>query len=190
MPDDQLRVAVIVGSTREGRFGDTVGRWLVAQARQRPDMALEVVDLAELGLPAVHHDEPSPAETAFTARIDAADAFVVVTPEYNHGYPASLKFAIDTCYTEFRAKPVAFVSYGGLAGGLRSVEQLRQVFAELHAVTIRDTVSFHAAARQFDPSGQPVDGAGCAAAAKVLLDRLAWFGVALREARAKRPYDG
>ena len=83
-------------------------------------------------------------------------------------------------------KPVAFVSYGGLAGGLRAVEQLRQVFAELHAMTIRDTVSFHLAHTAFDTSGQPLDETAAAGAAKAMLDELAWWAHALRNARASR----
>ncbi len=83
---------------------------------------------------------------------------------------------------------MGFVSYGGMAGGLRAVEQLRQVFAELHAVTVRDTVSFHEFWRRFDDSGEPLHAAGCNAAAKVMLDQLAWWGHALADARARRPY--
>jgi NAD(P)H-dependent FMN reductase len=113
---------------------------------------------------------------------------VVVTPEYNHGYPASLKQAIDLGGREWWAKPVAFVSYGGISGGLRAVEQLRQVFAELHAVTVRDTVSFHGAHGCFDDSGSPRDPSGRNAAAKTMLDQLAWWAYALRDARAVRPY--
>lgn len=185
--DTPLRVAVIVGSTREGRFGPTVARWFTAQARQRDDMAVDVIDLADAGLPAVFPAEPGDAVRAYTRRIDAADAFVVVTPEYNHGYPASLKQAIDLAHDEWHAKPVAFVSYGGMAGGLRSVEQLRQVFAELHATTVRDTVSFHQAWAQFDADGQPRDPAS-GNAAKRMLDQLAWWARALRDARARDPY--
>jgi NAD(P)H-dependent FMN reductase len=114
---------------------------------------------------------------------------VVVTPEYNHSFPASLKNLIDWHYTQWRAKPVGFVSYGGVAGGLRAVEHLRTVFAELHAVTTRDVVSFHTAWEQFDDSGKPVDPVGPATAAKTMLDQLAWWGLALRQARAERPYD-
>jgi NAD(P)H-dependent FMN reductase len=117
-----------------------------------------------------------------------ADAFVVVTPEYNHGYPASLKQAIDLPREQWQAKPVAFVSYGGIGGGLRAVEQLRQVFAELHAYTIRDTVSFHNYGELFDRSGQLIDPSGPNAGAKVLLDRLTWWASALRSARNARPY--
>ena len=82
---------------------------------------------------------------------------------------------------------MAFVSYGGMAGGLRAVEQLRQVFAELHATTVRDTVSFHMARAAFDAAGEPVDAAGAAAAAKTMLDQLAWWAVALRAPRRRRP---
>jgi NAD(P)H-dependent FMN reductase len=85
---------------------------------------------------------------------------VVVTPEYNHGYTAALKQLIDAVKAEWVAKPVGFVSYGGVSGGLRAVEQLRLVFAELHAVTIRDGVSFAMAWNRFDEAGEPVDPRG------------------------------
>lgn len=186
--DAPLRLAIIIGSTREGRFGGVVARWFIAQARQRDDMALDVIDLVDVALPAFMPAATPEAVAAYARRIDAADAFVVVTPEYNHGYPASLKQAIDLAHSEWNAKPVAFVSYGGISGGLRAVEQLRQVFAELHATTVRDTVSFHRARGQFDSDGQPKNPHGCNAAAKTLLDQLAWWGRALRDARAKYPY--
>lgn len=188
MPDHPLQLAVVIGSTREGRFGPTVARWFVSQAEKRADFGVAVVDLADMGLPAVYPAQPVDAVHAYARRIGAADAFVVVTPEYNHGYPASLKQAIDLAHREWRAKPVGFVSYGGMAGGLRAVEQLRLVFAELHAVTIRDTVSFHNVHRAFDPQGQPVDAAGTATAARAMLDELAWWARALRTARATSPY--
>ncbi|MFI9812600.1 NADPH-dependent FMN reductase [Saccharothrix variisporea] len=190
MSSQPLRTAVIIGSTRAGRFAPTVSRWFVGQAAARDDMTIDVVDLAEARLPETlgAAGVTVPEVAAVTARLAAADAFVVVTPEYNHSYPAALKSAIDWHYAEWRAKPVGFVSYGGQAGGLRAVEHLRQVFAELHAVTIRDTVSFHGAWNQFDDEGEPVDPDSCNAAAKVLLDQLAWWALALSEARAKRPY--
>lgn len=179
-----LNLAVIIGSTRQGRFGDTVARWFVGQARTRADMAIDLVDLADFDLPAVYPSQPVPAVQAFAERIERAEAFVVVTPEYNHGYPASLKQAIDLVHGQWRGKPVGFVSYGGMSGGLRAVEQLRQVFAELSTVTMRDTVSFHNAGGRFDEAGAPRDAAACEAAAKTMLDDLAWWGGALRVARA------
>ena len=188
MSEEPIRLAMIVGSTREGRFGPTVARWFATQVRPRADLDLDVIDLAEVDLPAVLARRPGPAARAFNERIGRADAFVVVTPEYNHGYPASLKQAIDTAHVEWQAKPVGFVSYGGMAGGLRAVEQLRQVFAEVHAVTVRDTISFHNFPARFDASGQPTDAAACAAAAKTMLDQLIWWAVALRDARRTRPY--
>ena len=112
----------------------------------------------------------------------------MVTPEYNHSFPASLKAAIDLVGPEWRATPVALVSYGGMSGGLRASEHLRQVFAELHATTVRDTVSFHGGWACFDEHGEPHDRTGTDAAATVLLDQLTWWGLALREARDRRPY--
>jgi NAD(P)H-dependent FMN reductase len=186
--DSPIRVAIIVGSTREGRFGPTVARWFAEQAAGRDDLAVDVIDLAEMDLPADYPKTFGPGVQAYLARLDAADAFVVVTPEYNHSFPAVLKQAIDLGKREWQAKPVAFVSYGGMSGGLRAVEHLRQVFAELHAVTMRDTVSFHNYPRQFDASGQPRDAAGTSAAAKAMLDQLTWWARALRNARADHPY--
>jgi NAD(P)H-dependent FMN reductase len=185
---DTVRLAVIVGSTRQGRFADTVARWFLDQARGHGGFDLDVIDLADQDLPAIYPAGQNAAVEAFTARIEQADAFVVVTPEYNHGYPASLKQAIDLPYEQWHAKPVGFVSYGGVAGGARAVEQLRQVFAELHAVTVRDTVGLAMADQQFDADGQLADPTRANAAAKVLLDRLCWWAAALKQARATRPY--
>ncbi len=187
MSAEPLNLAVIVGSTREGRFGGTVADWFVAQATKRSDMVLDVIDLIDVGLPAALPGRRDAETQSYVKRIDWADAYAVVTPEYNHGYPASLKQAIDLPHDEWKAKPVGFVSYGGMAGGLRAVEQLRQVFAELHVATMRDTVSFHQFFELFDESGQPHDTVGHAGAAAVMLDQLAWWGRALRTARAAHP---
>jgi NAD(P)H-dependent FMN reductase len=188
MHESSLNVAVIIGSTREGRFGPTVASWFITEARQRDDMMIDVIDLAEVDLPSVLPRHASASVDDYVGRLGRADGFVVITPEYNHGYPAALKQAIDLAYHEWRAKPVAFVSYGGIAGGLRAVEQLRQVFAELHATTVRDTVSFHMAHAAFDAAGEPRDTTKPAAAAKTMLDQLAWWAAALRAARSEVPY--
>ncbi|MGP3998607.1 NADPH-dependent FMN reductase [Streptomyces sp. 8N706] len=193
MSDTPIRLAVIIGSVREGRFGPTVAQWFVDEARPRTDSDIDVIDLAEidLGMTAPTMD-PAPEVAAVleqvSPRLEAADAFVVVTPEYNHSYPAGLKNVIDWHHAQWNAKPVGFVSYGGVSGGLRAVEHLRQVFAELHAVTVRDTVSFHNAWQQFGEDGRPIAPEGCNAAAKTMLDQLTWWAQALREARTKRPY--
>jgi NAD(P)H-dependent FMN reductase len=184
---EPLHLAVIVGSTRPGRLGPTVARWFVAQADQRDDVLVDLVDLAEVDLPTVHAADHAGVDL-YRRRLEAADGFVVVTPEYNHSFPASLKHAIDLAHEPWHAKPVAFVSYGGISGGLRAVEQLRQVFAELHATTVRDTVSFHNPWGLFDERDQTREAVGADTAAKVMLDRLTWWARALRTARRSEPY--
>ena len=193
---EQLRLAVIVGSVREGRFGPTVSDWFAREAAQSGTFDVDVIDLAEPGhtLPMVFPDfsEPRPSEIDrvhedLSRRLHAADAFVVVTPEYNHSFPASLKNAIDWFHSEWSAKPVGLISYGGMAGGQRAAEHLRQVFPELHAVTVRATLSFAMAWELFDEHGAPHDAEGTSAAARNMLEELEWWGDALRAARRRTP---
>ncbi|WP_436758049.1 NADPH-dependent FMN reductase [Streptosporangium sp. V21-05] len=195
MPEEPIRLAVIIGSVREGRLGPTVAEWFAGRARRHEDLDVDVIDLAEIPLPMVLPRfgagpavEASRALGALTPRLARADAFAVVTPEYNHSFPASLKNAIDWHDRQWHAKPVGFVSYGGISGGLRAVEQLRLVFAELHAVTVRDTVSFHGAWKHFDDEGAPTSPQSCDGAAGILLGQLTWWARTLREGRTARPY--
>ncbi|MFD4700434.1 NADPH-dependent FMN reductase [Streptomyces niveus] len=184
-----LRVAVIIGSTREGRLGDAIARWFVERAAKRDDLAVSVVDLADFDFPARYPDRVTEPMADFTAEVDRAEAFVVVTPEYNRSFPASLKQAVDYAYDEWHTKPVAFVSYGHGSGGLYAVEGLRSVFTELHTVTLRNGVSINL----FDCGDDVLDVDAATEehrdrAASVLLDQLGWWGLALREARKARPY--
>jgi NAD(P)H-dependent FMN reductase len=172
-----IKVGLVYGSTRKGRFCDVVANWAAQQVAASAKFTLRSIDPSEAQL------SPTIQE-----RIGASDAFVVVTPEYNHGYPAPLKAMIDSVSAEWHAKPVAFVSYGGISGGLRTVEQLRQVFAEMHAVTVRDTVSFASAWEQFDPTGQLLNPARAERSMKVMLARLHWWATALRTAREATPF--
>ena len=184
-PRRKIHVALIYGSTRPGRFCDAVGTWAAARIAERQEFTLDVVDPASLDLRSLAAGAPPPG---FAERIARADALVVVTPEYNHSYPAVLKSLIDSLKEEWQAKPVAFVSYGGLSGGVRAVEQLRLVFAELHAVTIRDGVSFINAWEQFDERGVLVDPARAERSMDTLLASLRWWAGALRHARRIAPY--
>ena len=186
-----FRLGVIIGSTRAGRFAPVVVNWFAAKAEEHGDFDVDVIDLATHELPAVwgaFGDEPAAVVREVGLRLAAADAFVVVTPEYNHSFPAGLKNMIDLYRDEWQGKPVGFVSYGGISGGLRAVEQLRQVLAEQHMVTTRDGLAFPMAGNKFDESGQPIDVAGTESATKVMLDQLAWWSEATRAMRATRPY--
>ncbi|MCT2590505.1 NAD(P)H-dependent oxidoreductase [Streptomyces sp. N2-109] len=186
----RLRVAVIIGSTREGRVGDAVCRWVTDRAGRRGDLEPKVVDLAEFVFPARYPELPTPQMAAFTAEIDRAEAFVIVTPEYNRSFPASLKQAIDFAYDEWHAKPVGFVSYGCRSRGLYAVEALRSVFVELHTVTMRNSASFDLLTAEGE-DGEGEDWGGCTDGeqdATAMLDQLSWWGHALRDARAAHPY--
>jgi NAD(P)H-dependent FMN reductase len=176
-----IKAGLVYGSTRPGRFCDTVARWVAAQMAAQAGLLLITIDPAAL---------PNGADSeSLRQRIAECDAFVVVTPEYNHGYPAPLKSLIDSVGPEWQAKPVGFVSYGGVSGGLRAVEQLRQVFAELHTVTMRDSVSFASAWEQFDGSGALRNPERAERSMATMLARLHWWATALKSARAARPYD-
>ncbi|MET9354804.1 NAD(P)H-dependent oxidoreductase [Streptomyces sp. NPDC006617] len=196
MDINRHKLVIVVGSVRVGRFGPVVGSWVAEQARQHGGFEVEVVDLAGIDIPLALPAEspkyagdsyPRPAGmAALTSALEGADAFVVVTPEYNHSYPASLKAAIDWHFTQWTAKPVAFVSYGGAAGGRHAVLHLENVLTELHAVTIRDGLAFPNYFTAWQ-DGQPVDDAA-PGYAKTLLEQLAWWAGALRAAREAAPY--
>jgi NAD(P)H-dependent FMN reductase len=141
-----MRVAIIIGSTRPGRIGDQVGHWVYEQAIKRDDAEYGLIDLATVGLPLL--DEPIPPSQgrysqphtkAWAATIASFDAFVFVTPEYNHGTSGALKNALDFLYAEWNDKVAGFVGYGS-AGGTRAVESLRLVMGELKIADVRSQV--------------------------------------------------
>ncbi|GAB2597644.1 NAD(P)H-dependent oxidoreductase [Streptomyces capparidis] len=192
----RLDLAVVVGSVREGRFGPVVADWFTERAQAHGAFTVHRVDLADVELPlvmpstlpAMDPELPRPAGmAALTERIEAADAIVVLTPDYNRSYPASIKAAIDWHYTQWRAKPVGFVGYSGGSGGLLAIEHLRQVLGELHAHTVRDYVSFPRYYELFGPDGTLKDPAGPNEAARHMLDQLDWWGTVLRDGTRRRP---
>lgn len=186
--DESIRIALIYGSTRKGRFCDKVAEWAAEQIRAAGEYTVDVIDPAVVLPQPGQESDGHQGSGNLWQRMAAADAFLVVTPEYNHGYPAALKTLIDSVGAEWQAKPVGFVSYGGVSGGLRAVEQLRLVFAELHTVTIRDSVSFAGAWEQFDEAGKLRQPERARKSMATLLDRLHWWAMALRNARAAMPY--
>ena len=142
-----LKLAIIIGSTRPGRVGEAVARWVYELAQKRSDAAFELVDLKEIDLPLL--DEPVPPSQGkysrehtkkWAAKIASFDGYVFVTPEYNHGISGALKNAIDFLYAEWNNKAAGFVGYGS-AGGVRAVEHLRLVMAELQVADVRTQVA-------------------------------------------------
>ncbi|MBP0451827.1 NAD(P)H-dependent oxidoreductase [Kitasatospora sp. RG8] len=197
MSNERLNLAVLVGSVRNGRFGPVVANWFAEQAGRHGEFAVDLIDLADFDIPlelpsvppAMQPDLPRPAGMAeLTRRLRAADAVVVVTPDYNRSFPAALKAAIDWHYTEWQAKPIGFVGYSGASGGLLAIEQLRQVFNELHAHTVREYVSFPRYYLLFSPDGTLIAPEEPEGSAKVLLDQLHWWAAVLHDARRDRPY--
>lgn len=180
-------IALIHGSDREGRFCDVVAGWALAQLRRHPEIRTEVIDPLALDLPRRTGHETAGLQR-LRQQLASADAFIVVTPEYNHSFPAVLKAMVDSANEAWHAKPVGFVSYGGISGGLRAVEQLRLVFAELHAVTLRDSVAFSNAWNAF-ADGQPVAADAATRSFDRMVSRLKWWSTALRQAREQAPYE-
>ena len=141
-----LKVAIILGSTRPGRNGEAVAQWVYGLAKQRTDAEFDLVDIKDFNLPLL--DEPLPPSLgrytkehtkAWSEKIASFDAYVFVTPEYNHGPSGALKNAIDYLFREWNNKAAGFVSYGS-AGGARAVEQLRLVMGELMVADVRAQV--------------------------------------------------
>src|ERR1700716_1769574 len=138
-----IKIAIILGSTRPGRNGEAVAKWVYDVAKKRSDAEFELVDIKDFNLPLL--DEPVPPSLGqyskehtkvWAAKIDSFDAFVFVTPEYNHGTSGALKNAIDFLFKEWNNKAAGFVSYGG-ASGVRAVESLRLVMGELMVADVR-----------------------------------------------------
>jgi NAD(P)H-dependent FMN reductase len=174
------KIKIILSSTREGRKGPSVAHWVLEAALRRDDFEVSLVDLAETDLPFL--DEPEhPAKQRYTKRhtqlwsaeIDDADGFVIVTPEYNHGFPATLKNALDFVYREWNHKPVAFVSYGGMAGGTRAVQLLKPVVLALQMDPVPEAVHLPFFSRHITESGDFRPGDKADAALDRMLDAVA-----------------
>ncbi len=186
------KVLVLLGSNRPGRNGEKVARWFKDITNQRTDMEFEHVDIDDLQLP-MYNEPRSPMEGNYqydytkrwSKKVADADAFVFITPEYNHGYPAVLKNAIDYLNHEWKHKPVGFISYG-VNQGVRAVEQLCQVLRVLKMVPISTLphVGFNIIT-EIDSQGNLLVHEGKAPAAQNMLDELKWWSEALSIARSK-----
>jgi NAD(P)H-dependent FMN reductase len=185
------KLSVVIASTRPGRAGLSIAEWFGARARAHQAFDVDLIDLADVDLPFM--DEPNHPRLrryehdhtkAWSARVDAADAFVFVTPEYNYGFTAPLKNAIDYLHAEWQHKPVGFVSYGGVAAGTRAVQMLKQVVTTLKMLPLVEAVNIPFHPQFIDEDGivhanQLMDNA-----AADMLDAMVVVEAALRPQRA------
>src|SRR3989344_4184396 len=197
-----LKIKIIVGSTRQNRFSERPAQWIFEEAKKLEGVDVELLDLHDYPMP--FFDSPMPPSMAkgqysnevvkkWAEKINDGDAFIIVTPEYNHGYPAVLKNALDVISPEWNKKPVGFVSYGS-ALGARSVEQLRQVAVELQMASIKNAIHvpvdiFMAAMMGTGAAGpelfQPLREGPRGDRVQAFFDELLWWTRALKAARTQ-----
>ena len=182
---------IIVGSTRPGRVGPAVADWIAERARDHGGFDVQVTDLAELNLPIL--DEPNHPRLRqyvhqhtkdWSALVEGSDAFIFVTPEYNHGIGAALKNAIDYVYNEWHGKAAGIVSYGGVAAGTRATQMLKQVLASLKVVPVMEAVNIPFVRSQIDEDGRLKPTEALEASATAMLDEVQRWTEAMRPLRA------
>jgi NAD(P)H-dependent FMN reductase len=188
--DPPLRVLVVNSTTREDRFSEIVAPWVRTGLERRPELEVDLLDLREHLLP--FFDGPAPARNPrlypsdevrqFAGRVDHADCYVILTAEYNHGYSAVLKNALDWTFAEWNRKPVSFVGWGNV-GGARAVEQLRQVAVELEMAPLRHAVHVLGGQMMAARGGDPTALDALEPRLDLLVDDLTWWGRTLRSAR-------
>jgi NAD(P)H-dependent FMN reductase len=192
-----LKLQIIVGSTRPTRAADIVAPWVIGRAQAHGGFDVEVLDLRDWPLPmfAEHFgtlgdiQNPTysdPIVKRWNQKIKEADAYLIVTAEYNHSIPGVLKNAIDSVFVSFafRNKPLAAVGYsGGIAGGVRAIEHLAQIGVEAELVPLRSSVIIPQVVEAFDESGNPKNPL-TDISLRVVLDDLSWWAEALKQARA------
>ncbi|MFI6180291.1 NADPH-dependent FMN reductase [Nonomuraea sp. NPDC051191] len=180
--DARLRIAVVIGSVRTPRMADPLAAWLERELTTIDWLDVDLIDLAAVSLP-MHELQPGGAAASpIGGTLANADGFVFLVPEYNHSFPAPVKNAIDWHFTEWAYKPVAFVGYGA-SGGIRAVEQLRAVFPELRATTVRESVLLPMPWENLDADGRFVPPPGSAQALHLMMGELRTWARALRPIR-------
>ena len=189
-----MLIQVISGTTREGRFSEKVASWVTQQLEAREDFDVEQVDLRDHPLPFFDGVAPARAPREYASAeverlgrtLDRADGFIAATAEYNHGYPAVLKNAMDWTFVEWRRKPISFVGWGNV-GGARAIEQLRLVAVEFEMAPLRHAVhilpDIMMASRQSADPGDTTAFAPLEPRLKLLADNLTWWADVLSAAR-------
>lgn len=158
------KIQLIIGSTRQGRVSPNFAAWITDQAKSNSAIDLEIVDLKEVNLPffnspisPMYAPDTSEAGQAWSAKVSEADGFILLTSEYNQGYPAPLKNAIDFLYKEWNDMPAMVVSYGYLNGGMHANNQLHQVMSQIKMVPTKTTVGIQLAQTMFAETGELKD---------------------------------
>jgi NAD(P)H-dependent FMN reductase len=177
-----MYVPVILGTAREGRQSEKAAKYMLQEAK-KSGLESEIIDVRDYRTTASDNTQSLPEAKKLAEKISRADALIIVSPEYNHGYPGELKMMLDLLYQQYAKKPVGFcgVSRGGL-GGARAVEQLRLVAAELRMVSIREAIYFSGITDLFDVNGEIKDKS-YDSRTKTFLDELVWYAGALKKAR-------
>lgn len=185
-----LHLKIIIASTRPGRKGPAIATWFHEIAMQHKDLHIEMVDLAAVNLPFFNepkHPMMQQYEHQHTkdwsALIGAADMYVVVTPEYNYSFPATLKNALDYLYKEWNYKPIGFVSYGGLSGGTRAVQMLKQVVTAQKMMPVPESVNIPHFLKNMDEQGKFNGDPGLDKSANDMLAELTKWATALQPLR-------
>lgn len=189
-----LKIQVILGSTRPERQSEKVGRWVVEQISKNEEIEAELIDLRDWPLPfynevsgllSLQGELSVDIAKKWQQKIKEADGYIIVTPEYNHGYSAVLKNALDYAYFEWNKKPVGFVAYGGPVGGSRAVEQLRLVSIELQMSPIREAIYIPFIWSAFDDKENLKDVERLNKSLDGLLEQLIWWAKVLKAGREK-----
>lgn len=179
-----LYIPIILGTAREGRQSENAANFVLSEVQKLQNVEAELIDVRDYRIEATDNTgNPEPAKR-WAEKATRADAFIIVSPEYNHGYPGELKMMLDMLYGEYARKPVAVcgVSAGGL-GGARMVELLRPVLVEFHMVPIREAVYFSEIGRLFDEDGAITDPS-YSERVQNMLNELTWYASALKDAKA------
>lgn len=170
-----MYIPIILGTAREGRHSEKVARFMLAELK-KAGIETELIDVKDHRIAATSNAEDMPQVKALSPKFEKADGFIIVSPEYNHGYPGELKMFLDMFYNQYAHKPLGIcgVSMGPL-GGARMVEQLRQVSVELHMIPIREALYFPLVRQAFDENGAFKDAAAYQERIKKFLDEISWY---------------
>lgn len=179
-----MYLPVILGTAREGRRSEMVASYMEKKIRELSDLETEVLDVRNFRVSATTRDKEKEVVKRFKKHIDKADGLIIVSPEYNHGYPGELKMMIDMLYKEYNQKPIGFCAVSAsFVGGARMVEQFKQVAIELQMTPIRESLFFPTVQNLFDDEGNIKDHDSYDKKVKSFLDQLLFYANHLKEAR-------